>query len=140
MRFVVLVKASEASEAGVLPSQALLAAMGAFNEEMVRAGVLVAGEGLQPSSSGSRLRWAHGKPEVTDGPFAPTGELVSGYWLMQVASKAEAVALSSRAPFEDGMNVEIRQVFEAEDFGAAFTPELQEQEERQRARIAAKER
>jgi len=101
---------------------------------------LVAGEGLQPSSSGSRLRWAHGKPEVTDGPFAPTGELVSGYWLMQVASKAEAVALISRAPFEDGMNVEIRQVFEAEDFGAAFTPELQEQEERQRARIAAKER
>jgi len=132
MRFMVLVKADRQSEAGVLPDRKLLTEMGKFNEELVKAGVMLAGEGLQPSSKGARVRFAGGKRTVIDGPFTETKELVAGFWLWQVKSKEEAIEWLKRAPFEDA-EVEIRQVFEAEDFGAEFTPELREQEERVRA-------
>lgn len=135
MRFMVLVKANKDSEAGVLPSAELLADMGRFNEEMGKAGVMLAGEGLQASSKGARIRWAGGTKTVTDGPFTETKELVAGFWLIQVKSKEEAVAWISRAPFGDGAEVEIRQVFEAEDFGDLLTPELRKQEQRLRAQI-----
>jgi hypothetical protein len=133
---MVLVKANKDSEAGVLPSEKELAAMGKFNEELVKAGVMLAGEGLHASSKGARVRFSGGKKTVIDGPFAETKELVAGYWLWQVKSKEEAIEWLKRAPFEDA-EVEIRQVFEAEDFGAEFTPELREQEERIRAQAAA---
>jgi hypothetical protein len=136
MRFMVLVKANKDSEAGVLPDEKELAAMGKFNEELVKAGVMLAGEGLHASSKGARVRFSGGKKTVIDGPFAETKELVAGYWLWQVKSKEEAIEWLKRAPFEDA-EVEIRQVFEAEDFGAEFTPELREQEERIRAQAAA---
>jgi len=136
MRFMVLVKANKDSEAGVLPDEKELAAMGKFNEELVKAGVMLAGEGLHASSKGARVRFSGGKKTVIDGPFAETKELVAGYWLWQVNSKEEAIEWLKRAPFEDA-EVEIRQVFEAEDFGAEFTPELREQEERIRAQAAA---
>ncbi len=138
MRFMVLVKASKDSEAGILPSQELLTEMGKFNEELVKAGVMLAGEGLQPSSKGARVRFSGGRTTVTDGPFPgdPTG-LVAGFWLWQVASKEAAIEWIKRAPFED-TEIEIRQVFEAEDFGANLTPELREAEERMRAQTAAK--
>jgi len=129
---MVLVKADSQSEAGVLPDRKLLTEMGKFNEELVKAGVMLAGEGLQPSSKGARVRFAGGKRTVIDGPFTETKELVAGFWLWQVKSKEEAIEWLKRAPFEDA-EVEIRQVFEAEDFGAEFTPELREQEERVRA-------
>jgi len=129
---MVLVKADRQSEAGVLPDRKLLTEMGKFNEELVKAGVMLAGEGLQPSSKGARVRFAGGKRTVIDGPFTETKELVAGFWLWQVKSKEEAIEWLKRAPFEDA-EVEIRQVFEAEDFGAEFTPELREQEERVRA-------
>ncbi len=135
MRFMVIVKADKDSEAGVLPDRKLLEDMGNFNEELSKAGVMLAGEGLQPSSKGARVRFSGGKKTVIDGPFAETKELVAGFWLWQVKSKEEAIEWLKRAPFED-TEVEIRQVFEAEDFGAEFTPELREQEERQRQRIA----
>ena len=135
MRFMVIVKADRNSEAGVLPDTKLLADMGKFNEELTKAGVMLAGEGLQPSSKGARVRFSGGKKTVIDGPFAETKELVAGFWLWQVKSKEEAIEWLKRAPFE-GTEVEIRQVFEAEDFGAEFTPELREQEERLRQRIA----
>ena len=135
MRFMVIVKADKNSESGVLPDTKLLADMGKFNEELTKAGVMLAGEGLQPSSKGVRVRFSGGKKTVTDGPFAETKELVAGFWLWQVKSKEEAIEWLKRAPFE-GTEVEIRQVFEAEDFGAEFTPELREQEERLRAKIA----
>jgi hypothetical protein len=135
MRFMVIVKADKNSEAGVLPDTKLLADMGKFNEELTKAGVMLAGEGLQPSSKGARVRFSGGKKTVIDGPFAETKELVAGFWLWQVKSKEEAIEWLKRAPFE-GTEVEIRQVFEAEDFGAEFTPELREQEERLRAKIA----
>jgi len=135
MRFMVLVKADKNSEAGVLPDKKLLEDMGKFNEELTRAGVMLAGEGLHASSKGARVRFSGGKKTVIDGPFAETKELVAGFWLWQVKSKEEAIEWLKRAPFED-TEVEIRQVFEAEDFGAEFTPELREQEERQRQRIA----
>ena len=135
MRFMVIVKADKNSEAGVLPDTKLLANMGKFNEELTKAGVMLAGEGLQPSSKGARVRFSGGQKTVIDGPFAETKELVAGFWLWQVKSKEEAIEWLKRAPFE-GTEVEIRQVFEAEDFGAEFTPELREQEERQRQRIA----
>jgi hypothetical protein len=138
MRFMVLVKANKDSEAGVMPSQELLTEMGKFNEELVKAGVMLAGEGLQPSSKGARVKFSGNKRTVTDGPFAETKELVAGYWLWQVRSKEEALEWLKRAPFRDGEVVEIRQVFEAEDFGPEFTPELREQEERLRQKIAAK--
>jgi hypothetical protein len=138
MRFMILVKADKNSEAGVLPDQKLLADMGKFNEELVKAGVMLAGEGLQPSSKGARVKFSKGKKTVIDGPFAETKELVAGFWLWQVRSKEEAIEWLKRAPFDD-TEVEIRQVFEAEDFGAEFTPELREQEERLRAQIAKKQ-
>jgi hypothetical protein len=134
---MILVKADKNSEAGVLPDQKLLAAMGKFNEELVKAGVMLAGEGIQPSSKGARVKFSKGKKTVIDGPFAETKELVAGFWLWQLRSKEEAIEWLKRAPFED-TEVEIRQVFEAEDFGAEFTPELREQEERLRAQIAKK--
>ena len=134
MRFMVLVKADKNSEAGVLPDTKLLAAMGKFNEELVKAGVMLAGEGLQPTSKGARVKFSGGKKSVIDGPFAEAKELVAGFWLWQVKSKAEAIEWLKRAPFDNGTEVEIRQVFETADFGAALTPELREQEERLRAK------
>ena len=136
MRFMVIVKANKDSEAGVMPSEKMLTDMGKFNEELVKAGVMLAGEGLQASSKGARVKFSGGKTTVIDGPFAETKELVAGYWMWQVKSKEEAIEWLKRAPFED-TEVEIRQVFEAEDFGDEFTPELREQEERLRAQVAA---
>jgi hypothetical protein len=132
MRFMILVKANEDSEAGVLPDEKLLTEMGNYNEELVKAGVLLAGEGLQPTSKGARVRFSGGKRTVIDGPFTETKELIAGFWLIQVKSKEEAIEWVKRAPMED-TEVEIRQVFEAEDFGDALTPELREAEERLRA-------
>jgi hypothetical protein len=137
MRFMVIVKADKDSEAGVLPDQKILAEMGKFNEELAKAGVMLAGEGLQASSKGARVRFSGQKRTVIDGPFAETKELVAGFWLWQVRSKDEAIEWLKRAPFEKG-EVEIRQVFEAEDFGPALTPELRKQEERVRKQVAAK--
>jgi hypothetical protein len=137
MRFMVIVKADKNSEAGVLPSHELLAEMGKFNEELVKAGVMLAGEGLQASSKGARVKFSGNKRTVTDGPFTETKELVAGFWLWQVRSKEEAIEWLKRAPFREG-ELEIRQVFEAEDFGPEFTPELREQEERLRKQVAAK--
>ena len=140
MRFMVIVKADKKSEAGVLPSKELLTEMTQYNEELVKAGVLLAGEGLQPSSKGARVRFSGSQRTVIDGPFAETKELIAGFWLIQVKSKEEAIEWVKRAPNPSPgteSEVEIRQVFEAEDFGAEFTPELREQEERQRERIAA---
>ena len=141
MRFMVMVKANADSEAGVMPSQDLLAAMGRYNDELVKAGVLLAAEGLQPSSRGARVKFSGAKRTVIDGPFAETKELVAGFWLIQVKSKAEAVEWVKRCPnpMEGDSEIEIRQVFEAEDFGDEFTPELREQEERQRAAISARQ-
>jgi hypothetical protein len=141
MRFMILVKADKNSEAGVLPDKKLLTEMGNYNEELVKAGVMLAGEGLQPSSKGARVRFSGSKRTVIDGPFAETKELVAGFWLIQVKSKEEAIEWVKRAPNPSPgteAEVEIRQVFEASDFGAEFTPELREQEERQRARMAEK--
>src|SRR3954469_10193883 len=135
MRFMVMVKANKDSEAGVLPSQKALADMGEFNEELVKAGVMLAGEGLQASSKGARVRFSQGKKTVIDGPFAETKDLVAGFWIWRTKSKQEAIEWLKRAPFEDA-EVEIRQIFEAEDFGAEFTPELREQEERLLKEIA----
>jgi hypothetical protein len=137
MRFMVIVKANKDSEAGVLPSKQELADMGKFNEELVKAGVMLAGEGLQASSKGARVSFSGNKRTVVDGPFAETKELVAGFWLWQVRSKEEAIEWLKRAPFREG-EVEIRQVFESEDFGEDFTPELREQEERLRKKISAK--
>jgi hypothetical protein len=134
---MVLVKANKDSEAGVLPDKKILTEMGKFNDELVKAGVMLAGEGLQASSKGARVKFSKGKRTVIDGPFSETKELVAGFWLWQVRSKEEAIEWLKRAPFED-TEVEIRQIFESEDFGAEFTPELREQEERQRAQIAKK--
>jgi len=135
MRFMVLVKADKNSEAGVLPNQKMLAEMGKFNEELVKAGVMLAGEGLQASLKGARVRFSGGKPTVIDGPFAETKELVAGFWIWKVNSKKEAIEWLKRAPF-DNTEVELRQIFEAEDFGAEFTPELKAQEERHRSQAA----
>ena len=132
MRFMILVKADKDSEAGVLPSTELRTAMGKFNEELVKAGVMLAGEGLQASSKGARVRFSGSKRSVVDGPFAETKELVAGFWLWQVRSKEEAIEWVKRAPMPEGSVIEIRQVFEAEDFGPEFTPELREQEQRLR--------
>src|SRR5215216_6677296 len=137
MRFVVMVKANKDSEAGILPTREMLAEMGKFNEELVKAGVMLAGEGLQARSKGARVRFSGKKRTVIDGPFAETKELVAGYWLWQVRSKEEAIEWLKRAPFQEG-EVEIRQVLEAEDFGPEFTPELREQEERLRRQLAVK--
>jgi len=136
MRVMVIVKASKESEAGVMPSQKLLTEMGKFNEELVKAGIMLEGEGLHPSSKGKRVKFSGGKRIVTDGPFAETKELVAGYWLWKVKSMNEAVEWLKRAPFDVDEEVEIRPVFEAEDFGEEFTPELREQEERVREQAA----
>jgi hypothetical protein len=138
MRFMVIVKADKESEAGVMPSEKLLTDMGKFNEELVKAGVMLAGEGLHPSSKGVRVKFSDGKQTVIEGPFAETKELVAGFWLWRVKSLDEAIEWLKKAPFE-GTEVEIRQVFEAADFGDEFTPELREQEERLRAQVAAKQ-
>jgi hypothetical protein len=136
MRVMVIVKANKDSEAGVLPDQKILAEMGKFNEQLVKAGVMLAAEGLQASSKGKRVRFDGSKRTVTDGPFAETKELVAGFWLWQVKSIDEAVEWLKRAPFGGGTEVEIRQVFEAEDFGSNLTPELREQEARLRKQAA----
>jgi hypothetical protein len=141
MRCMVMVRATPASEAGEMPSQALLEAMGAFNEELVKAGVMLAGEGLKPSSQGARVRYTGKTRSVVDGPFAETKELIAGFWLWQVRSLEEAIEWARRCPnpFDGGESeLEIRPLYEAEDFGAEFTPELREQEERLRAGIAAR--
>ena len=140
MRFMVMVKATKDSEAGALPDQKLLAAMGKFNEELVKAGVMLAGEGLQPSSNGARVRFSGAKRTVIDGPFTETNELVAGFWLWRVDSMAEAIEWVKRCPnpMPGDSEIEIRQIFEAEDFGAQLTPELREQEERLRRQMAAK--
>ena len=135
MRFIVFVKANQESEAGVMPTQEMLAEMGKFNEELVKAGAMLAGEGLHPSSKGARIRYAGDQRTVIDGPFAETKELVAGFWILQVRSKEEAIEWIKRAPFREG-EVEIRQIFEAEDFGPEFTPELREAEERMRRQIS----
>jgi hypothetical protein len=133
MRFMMLVKASKESEAGALPSKELLAAMGQFNEEMVAAGVLIAGDGLQPSSKGTRVAFSGSKRTFTDGPFAETKDLLAGFWMIDVKAKADALAWASRVPFADGEVIEVRQVFEAEDFPAeVFPPEEVAREERLR--------
>ena len=138
MRCMVVVKANKESEAGVMPSQKLLSEMGKFNEELVKAGVLLAGEGLQPSSKGKRVKFSGANRTVIDGPFTETKELIAGFWLWQVRSMDEAVEWLKRAPFDGGTEVEIRQVFEAEDFGAELTPELRELEERLRKQSSGK--
>jgi hypothetical protein len=138
MRCMVVVKANKESEAGVMPSQKLLSEMGKFNEELVKAGVLLAGEGLQPSSKGKRVKFSGANRTVIDGPFTETKELIAGFWLWQVRSMDEAIEWLKRAPFDGGTEVEIRQVFEAEDFGAELTPELREQEERFRKQSSGK--
>ena len=134
MRFLVMVKGNKEYEAGAMPSQQELTEMGKFNDELVKAGVILAGEGLQPSSKGARISYSGGKRTVRDGPFTEAKELVAGFWIWQVKSRAEALEWAKRIPFNDG-EVELRQVFEAKDFGAEFTPELRAQEERQRAAI-----
>ena len=138
MRVMVIVKANKQSEAGVLPDEQILTEMGKFNQELEKAGMLLAGEGLQASSKGARVRFAGSKRTVIDGPFTETKELIAGYWLWQVKSIDEAVEWLKRAPFDGGTEIEIRPVFEADDFGPALTPELREQEERLRAQAAAK--
>ncbi|CAN5794283.1 YciI family protein [soil metagenome] len=138
MRFMMLVKANDKSEAGTMPSEQELAGMGQYNEELVKAGVLLAGEGLHPTSRGTRIKFSGGKPAVTDGPFAEAKELIAGFWMIQVKSREEAIEWARRVPFEDG-EIEIRQLFEAHDFGSEFTPELREQEERLRTQLAARQ-
>ena len=140
MRFMILIKADKNSEAGILPDEKLLTEMGKFNEELVKAGVMLAGEGLHPSSKGARVRFSGAQRTVIDGPFAETKELIAGFWLWRVKSKEEAIEWVKRCPNPLGVEavVEIRQVFEAEDFGAEFTPELREQEARLRSQITEK--
>ena len=140
MRFMLIVKADANSEAGVMPSQELLAEMGKYNEELVKAGVLLAGEGLHPSSKGARVKFSGSNRTVVDGPFSETKELVAGFWLVEVKSKEEAIEWVKRCPnpMQGESEIEIRQVFEAEDFGAEFTPELRAQEERLRAEVAGR--
>ncbi|MBS1911344.1 MAG: YciI family protein [Bacteroidetes bacterium] len=141
MRCMVIVKATNETEAGYLPTEKLLTEMGKYNEELVKAGIMLAGEGLHPSSKGARVRFSGGKTTVIDGPFTETKELIAGFWLWQVRSLDEAIEWVKRCPQPEGVaanDIEIRPVFEAEDFGAEFTPELREQEERMRAEIAAR--
>src|SRR5881397_4053520 len=140
MKFMILVKADKTTEAGVLPDEKLLTEMGKYNEELVKAGVLLAAEGLHPSSKGARVKFSGGKRTVVDGPFAEAKELIAGFWLIQVKSKEEAIEWVKRCPNPTGADaeIEIRQVFETPDFGPALTPELREAEERLRAEVAAK--
>ncbi|WP_413044133.1 YciI family protein [Pseudomonas sp. YJ42] len=138
MRFMVMIKANQDTEAGVMPSEEVLAAMGQYNEELVNAGVMLGGEGLHPSRRGARVRFSEGQPSVVDGPFIETRELIAGYWLFQTGSLQEAIDWVKRCPASaiGDSEIEIRQIFEAEDFGAELTPELREQEDRLRARIS----
>jgi hypothetical protein len=140
MRFMVIIKATKETEAGVMPSEELLTEMGRYNEELVKAGVMLAGEGLHPSSKGARVKFSGAERTVIDGPFGETEDLIAGFWLWKVKSKAEAIEWVKRCPNPTGTEaeIEIRQVFEAEEFGAEFTPELREQEQRLRAQAAAK--
>ena len=140
MRFLVIVKASKDSEAGKMPSTELLTAMGKYNEELVKAGVMLAGEGLHPTSKGARVRFEGKNRTVIDGPFTETKELVAGFWIWQVKSREEAIEWLKRAPFDGGTEVEIRPIFEAEDFGAELTPELRAKEEKLRAEIEAQQK
>jgi hypothetical protein len=135
MRFMVLVKASKESESGVMPDKKILTDMGNYNDELVKAGIMLAGEGLHPSSKGVRVKFNGDKRTVIDGPFTETKELVAGFWLWQVRSKEEAIEWLKRAPFDGGTEVEIRQIFEMDDFGPEYTPELRDQEERQRRQL-----
>ena len=139
MRVMVIVKASRESEAGQMPSEKILTDMGKYNEELVKAGVMLAGEGLHPSSKGKRVRFSGASRTVTDGPFPETKELIAGFWLWKVKSMDEAVEWLKRAPFDGGTEIEIRPVFEADDFGKELTPELRAQDERLRARIGGKQ-
>ncbi|WP_438023656.1 YciI family protein [Sorangium sp. So ce233] len=141
MRFMILIKATKDSEAGVMPSEQLLTEMGKFNEELVKAGIMVAGDGLHPSAKGARVRFSGDKRTVIDGPFAETKELIAGYWIWEVRSKEEAIAWVKRCPnpMLEESEIEIRQVFTADDFGPALTPELREQEDRLRAQVEAKQ-
>jgi hypothetical protein len=137
MRFMVIVKANEDSEAGVMPSTEMLAEMGKYNEELVKAGVMLNGDGLHPCSKGVRVRFDGDKRTVTDGPFTETKELIAGFWIWQCDSLDDAIDWLKKAPFDGGTELEIRQIFDAADFGEAFTPELQEQEERLRQQLSA---
>jgi hypothetical protein len=141
MRFMVMVRANKGTEAGVMPEERLLAEMGRYNEELVKAGIMLAGEGLHPSSKGARVRFSGAGRTVIDGPFAETKELIAGFWLLQVKSLEEAIEWVKRCPnpLDGESEIEIRQVFEADDFGAEFTPELREHEERLRAQIAGQQ-
>ncbi|HEV2835969.1 MAG TPA: YciI family protein [Pyrinomonadaceae bacterium] len=136
MRVMVIVKANKESEAGIMPTEKMLADMGKYNEELVKAGIMLEGEGLHPTSKGKRVKFSGGNRIVTDGPFAETRELIAGFWIWKVKSMEEAVEWLKRAPFDGGTELEIRQVFEAEDFGDEFTPELRKQEDRIRAEAA----
>jgi hypothetical protein len=140
MRFMILIKADKSTEAGQMPDEKLLREMGDFNEELVKAGIMLAGEGLHPSAKGARVRFSGQKRTVTDGPFAEAKELIAGFWIWQTRSLDEAIEWVKRCPNPTGgeSEIEIRQIFEAADFGAEFTPELREQEERLRAQIASK--
>ncbi len=138
MRFMVIVKADEQSEAGVLPDEKILTEMTKYNEELAKAGIMLAGEGLHPTSKGARVRFSGTKRTVIDGPFTESKELIAGFWLWQVKSRQEAIEWLKKAPFDGGTEVEIRQVFEAEDFGENFTPELREKEEKIRKTIEAR--
>ena len=138
MRFMVMVKANKQTEAGEMPSTEMLTAMGRFNEEMVKAGVMQAGEGLHPTSKGARIKYSGAAPVVTEGPFPVTSDLVCGFWLIEVGSKDEAIQWMKRAPFDGGAEIELRQIFSSDDFGEALTPELRAQEERLRVEAAAK--
>jgi hypothetical protein len=137
MRFMVIVKASKESEAGEMPSTELLTAMGKYNEDLVNAGVMLAGEGLHPSANGVRVRFSGTERTVTEGPFPETEQLVAGFWLWKTETRQDAIDWLKRAPFDGGTEIELRQIFEAEDFGEEFTPELREQEDRLRADVAA---
>ena len=140
MKFMILVKATKDSEAGVMPSEKLLADMGKFNEELVKAGVMLAGEGLHPSSKGARVRFSGAKRSVIDGPFAETKELVAGFWIWKVKSLQDAIEWLKKAPFGGGAEIEIRPIFEAEDFGAELTPELRAKEEKLRKQVEAQQK
>jgi hypothetical protein len=137
MKFMILVKADKNSEAGRMPDENLLTEMGKYNEELAKAGIMLAAEGLKPTSKGARIKFSSGKHTVTNGPFPESKDLIAGFWIWQVNSKDEAIEWVKRAPFSDGTEIEIRKVHEAEDFGEAFTPELREQEERVSAQMAA---
>lgn len=137
MKFMVIVKANKDSEAGVMPSTEILTAMGKYNEELAKSGIILAAEGLHPSSKGVRIKFSGASRSVIDGPFTETKELIAGFWLWQVRSKEEAIEWLKRAPFDGGTEIELRQVFEAEDFGDSFTPELREQEQRIRDQASA---